>query len=269
MRKSPKERYYIRQYVLGTHDRDDEQRFEQRLLSDAKLLQELSIIENEVLYEYVSGTLSESERQAFESRFPTTSEAQLKLQFFSTLKKKIDNLDVNADYYNRLPSSWKRFLPSFLRGESPVLRITFATASLIVVFGGAFAIFESRRLSRELKREPAVFAITLSQSPVRDLDDSEINIVKVPDAIDVVELQVEVSTKSGEDFRALLFTDQGAGIYSEDNLKAESITTGRVVKVRVPSAILTRGDYRLNIQSRTPAGNFDEVGTYSFRMIRH
>jgi anti-sigma-K factor RskA len=264
MRNSQKERDYIRQYVLGTHDRENEQWFEQRLLSDAKLLQELSIIENEVLYEYVSGILSESERKAFESRFPTTSQAQVKVQFFNTLKKQINNLNVNADY-NRLPSSWKRFLPSFLRGESPVLRITFATASLLVVFGGAFAIFESRR---QLKREPAVFAVTLSQSPVRDLDDSEINIVKVPDAIDVVELQVEVSTKSGEDFRALLFTDQGAGIYSEGNLKAESITTGRVVKVRVPSAILTRGDYRLNIQSRASAGNFDEVGTYSFRVVR-
>jgi hypothetical protein len=267
MRNSPKERDYIRQYVLGTHDRENEQWFEQRLLSDAKLLQELSIIENEVLYEYVSGTLSESERTAFERRFPTTSQAQLKVQFFSTLKKKITNLDVNADY-NRLPSSWKRFLPSFLRGESPVLRITFATASLLVVFGGAVAIFESRRLSREMKREPAVFAVTLSQSPVRDFDDSEINILNVPNAFDVVELQVEVSPKSGEGFRALLFTDQGAAIYSEDNLKAESITTGRVIKVRVPSAILTRGDYRLNIQSRTSAGNFDEVGNYSFRMIR-
>src|SRR6185436_7430764 len=72
---------YLRQYVLGTHDPESQEEFEERLLTDEKLLEELSIVEDKVVHDYLSGTLSESESEKFENRFLATDAGRQELQF--------------------------------------------------------------------------------------------------------------------------------------------------------------------------------------------
>jgi hypothetical protein len=265
MASSKKERDYIRHYVLGTHDRENEGRFEQRLLTDAQLLQELSMIENELLHEYVSGVLSEPERKAFESRVLIGPKAQGRVQFFRALKNQLQDLNLDESY-NHLPQSWKRVLPSFLRGESPVLRISLATASVLLVFGIAFIVKDNWSTKR---REDVVFAVTLSRGVLRDLGDGEINLIEIPSSIDLVELRLPVGTNVAKDYRVLLITDEGEEKFAQNHLLAESTPTGGVIKLRVPTTILARGDYRVRVQVRTDIGSFEDLITYSVRVIRH
>ena len=265
MASSKKERNYIRHYVLGTHDRENEGRFEQRLLTDAQLLQELSMVENELLHEYVSGVLSESERKAFESRVLMGPKAYGRIQFFTALKDQLQDLNLDEGH-SHLPRSWKRVLPSFLRGESPALRISLATASVLLVFGIVFIVKENWPTKR---REDAVLAVTLSRGVLRNLGDGEINIIEIPSSIDLVELQLPVGTNATKDCRVLLITDEGKEKFAQDHLMAESTPAGGVIKLRVPSTILARGDYRVRVQVRTDIGTFEDLITYSVRVIRH
>src|ERR1043166_1694965 len=130
MKRSLRKDEYLRQYVLGTHDPDEQ--FEERLLTDEKLLERLSIVEDEILQDYLSGALSESEREKFEKRFLATDAGREELQFSKAFNSYFAGLPA-AEKRTTLQRSWKRFLPSFLRGDSPILRISFAMAIVIVV----------------------------------------------------------------------------------------------------------------------------------------
>ena len=92
MKKSQRKDEYLRQYVLGNHDSESQEQFEERLLTDEDLLAELSIVEDDVVRDYLSGTLSESEREKFENEFLATDAGKQELQFFGAFNNYLANL---------------------------------------------------------------------------------------------------------------------------------------------------------------------------------
>jgi hypothetical protein len=262
MKRSPRKDEYLRQYVLGTHDPESQEQFEERLLTDEKLLEELSIVEDEIVQDYLSGSLSESEREKFESRFLATDAGKQELQFFSAFNNYFASLPA-AEKRTPLPRSWKRFLPSFLRGESPILRISFATAIIILVSTGLFVALRNRSQERG-----SVFTATLTPGQVKVIGGREMTVVEVPTGTDLVRFQLAIGEASAQSYHVSLFTDKGEEIFSEDRLQAESTGTGKFVSVQAPTSILSRGDYRLKLAARISSDQLEEVATYSFRMIR-
>lgn len=262
MKRSLRKDEYLRQYVLGIHDPESEEQFEERLLTDEKLLEQLSIVEDQVVQDYLSGTLSESEREKFESRFLATDEGRRELQFFRAYNNYFDSLPA-TEKRTPLPLSWKRFLPAFLRGESPVLRISFATAIIILVSIGLFVAL--RNLDQE---RGTVFTATLTPGQVKVIGGREMSVVDVPPGTDLVRLQLAIGETSAQRYHISLFTDQRKEIFTEDGLQVESTATGKFVSVNVPSSILSRGDYRLKLAARISGDQLEEVASYSFRVIR-
>src|SRR5688572_23410515 len=143
METSPTKDKYIREYVLGTHDPEYEQQFEEHLLTDKRLLEQLSIIEDELVNDYLSGKLSESEKENFENRFLKTSAGKRELRFFGALKNHVDKLS-SSEQRTPVPRSWKRFRPAFRRNENPWLRVSFATVLLILIFAALFVVLRNR-----------------------------------------------------------------------------------------------------------------------------
>lgn len=262
MNRSLRKDEYLRQYVLGTHDPESQEQFEERLLTDEKLLEELSIVEDEIVHDYLSGTLSESEREKFENRFLATDPGQQELQFSKAFNNYFARLPA-AEKRMPLPRSWKRFLPSFLRGESPIPRISIATAIIILVSIGLFVVLSNRSQERG-----TVFTATLTPGQVKVIGGREMTVVEVPPGTDLVRLQLAIGEASPQSYHVSLFTDKGEEIFTEDGLQAESTATGKFVSVNVPSSILSRGDYRLKLSARLSGDQLEEVATYSFRVIR-
>jgi len=253
---------YLRQYVLGIHDPESEEQFEERLLTDEKLLEELSRVEDELVQDYLAGALSESERAEFESRFLATDAGRQQLQFFRAFNNYFAALPV-AEKGTPLPRSWKRFLPSFLRGESPILRISFAAAIVILVSVSLFVALKNRSQERG-----PVFTATLTPGQVKVIGGREMTVVDVPAGTDLVRLQLAIGEASAQSYHVSLFTDKGEEIFSEDGRQAEFTATGKFVSPTVPSSILSRGDYRLKLAARNAGDQLEEVATYSFRVIR-
>src|ERR1700682_2490180 len=77
----------IRLYLLGQAPLEDSSKVEERLLTDGEFYQELLIVEEELIDRYLSGELSESERESFEPHFLLPPERQQKLRFARSLKK--------------------------------------------------------------------------------------------------------------------------------------------------------------------------------------
>ena len=262
MKRTLRKHEYLRQYVLGTHDPESQEQFEERLLTDEKLREELSIVEDELVHDYLSGALSESEREKFENRFLATDAGQQELQFFKAFNNYFANLPA-AEKRTPLPRSWKRFLPSFLRGESPIPRISFATAIIILVSIGLFVVLRNRSQERG-----TVFTATLTPGQVKAIGGREMTVVEVPPGTDLVTLQLTIGEANPPSYHVSLFTDKGEEVFTEDRLQAEVTPMGKFVGVNVPSSILRRGDYRLKLAARLSSDQLEEAATYSFRVIR-
>jgi hypothetical protein len=262
MKRSQIKDEYIRQYVLGTHDPESQKQFEERLLTDEKLLDQLSIVEDEVVCDYLAGSLSELERDKFENRFLRSAAGKQKLQFFSAIKNHVDNLSPSIQR-TPLPLSWKRFLPAFLRGESPWLRLSFAMAAVILVFVGLFAFFRN-----SFSEHGPVFTTALVPGQVKNIGGRKLNVVEVPAGTGVINLQLAIGEVSAESFHASIFTDTGEEVFTEGALQTESGQDGRFVSLRVPANVLTAGDYRLRLKAYVAGSGLEEVASYSFRVIK-
>src|SRR6186997_1232188 len=87
MAQNQVDRTEIRQYLLGTLTPELQQKFEERLLTEAELLEELEIEEDELIDEYLALRLSDDELIRFEEYFHTTPERQQKVRFSRSLNR--------------------------------------------------------------------------------------------------------------------------------------------------------------------------------------
>ena len=93
-------------------------------------------------------------------------------------------------------------------------------------------------------------------------------VVELPPGTEFVRLQLAIGETSAQSYHVSVFTDKEEEIFTDDGLQAESTATGKFVTVKVPSSILSRGDYRLKLTARISGDQIEEVASYSFRVIR-
>ena len=81
------ERLEMRAFLLGTLDGDHKTRFEELILTEPSVYEELLVVEEELIDQYLAGDLSAIEQQQFESHFLITAERQKNLRFGKLLLK--------------------------------------------------------------------------------------------------------------------------------------------------------------------------------------
>ena len=267
MKREPTERERGRQYLLGALGGKKRREFEEQLLRDAALLDELELTENEVVYDYLSGALSAQEKARFESHYLSTPERHLKLNFFAALKNKVESMPADDA---ALPRSLKRFLPAFMREEGYALRLSFAAIFVALVLGGWLLVLRNRGAEAERPRLIAALkeGRESGDGTHRGTGAVELTRVHIPFAEGLVELRLPVEGGERMSYSATLFADQGEEKSTKDDLEVGTTAEGQFVSFRVESSVLTRGDYRLRLKARAPGGEFREVGVYSFRVSR-
>jgi CHAT domain-containing protein/Tfp pilus assembly protein PilF len=130
----------IRAYLLGVLGSESQrQKVEERLLTNEDFFQELEIAEDELIDQYVSDTLTSSERQNFESHFLLSTEHQRKLGFARALRKYVviaaaeeKRSAQNSRAYQ--PTLWSRLF------SSPYIRVT---AALLIMLSIGFVIWKA------------------------------------------------------------------------------------------------------------------------------
>src|ERR1043166_3635007 len=121
-------REWMVQYLLGALQNAEElARFEQRLLADEKLYEELLIAEDELMEAYLSGELSSGEKARFEEHFLGSPRC----------RERVESLRALREVLARRPNSTigLRFWPAL------------AAASLAVVFAAAW-VYERTQVRR-------------------------------------------------------------------------------------------------------------------------
>jgi hypothetical protein len=267
----------IRDYLLGLTASGDAAQVEERLLTDDKFYQELLIVEDELVDEYVADQLTDSEIQSFESHFLNTSERREKLRFARNLKKYVARAVAETAAgtaamqsgsepppVRALPTPQKATIWSWL-GTRPIVSYSLAAAAVLVL---AFAtVLIVRNLKPSQPGTGEVLAVELM--PGLSRGDEGTKEIAIPPDIGTVQLQLRISNISGyQIYRGLLQTNDGSEISRQDNLQRDPASNDRIT-YQIPASLLRSGNYNLKLSALNQQGGYEDVGRYSFRVSRN
>jgi hypothetical protein len=147
----------IRQYLLGALTPEERQQVEVRLLIDDEFHEQVSIIEDELIDEYLYGELSESDRQKLGGMLRSGPMQQRKLELAEDLGSYAAVAQAArvepATVYPGTDNSWWRALRDFLSFRNPITGFSLALALLLSVLGGVWALLKVRRLEERLTQQ--------------------------------------------------------------------------------------------------------------------
>ena len=117
----------IRRYLLGLLAEEQSRHVEERLLTDDEFHEELSLSEDELIDDYLSGDLTPAERESFAAHFLSAPERQRKLSFARALRKYVSAPaePAAAPAQGRKLLAWPRLLTT--------QRLKLAAAALILL----------------------------------------------------------------------------------------------------------------------------------------
>jgi hypothetical protein len=136
----------LRSYLLGDLNSEEQQRIEQSLMTDAAAMDALGCLENELIDDYLEGTLSEHEKKRFEDIFLAAPERMRMLQFAQILKRYIARQKTEE----KSRSFWKKFLPAIRHSSNPGLTWSLAACILLLLVGSSLAALHIARLQKAL-----------------------------------------------------------------------------------------------------------------------
>lgn len=272
MNARPANHERIKGYLLGQMAEGDESQVEARLLTDREFYEELSIVEDELIDQYLAGALSVSDRQSFESHFVSSSERQQKIRFARALRKCVS---LAADESQPSPAK-DEFLPEpaettrlvsmprsssiFPFGRLPLVSYATAAAILIVV-GGSFLLLVRYWQSPAVNGR--VLAIELIPTPATR-DGGEVKQFALTPDIESVRLQLDLLENEYQSYEALLRDSSLRTVMTSNNLKPQVNNSFAAVLVDVKADLLSPGNYRIHLTGTTANGRSESVATFSF-----
>lgn len=161
----------IRRYLLGALTPVERQQVEVRLLIDDEFHEQVGIVEDELIDEYLYGELPENDRRKLGEMLQSGPIQQRKLQLAEdlgsyTARAKAARVEPAAVEPSK-GGSWWRALREFLRSRNPVIAFSLAAALLLCAIGGAWALFKIQRLEEQLARQGGAQQPTSQEQELR------------------------------------------------------------------------------------------------------
>lgn len=239
----------IRDYLLGHLSDEDQEKIEERLMTEDDLYEELEISKTELIEAYCAGSLSHNDHQWFEQHYLASADG-----------KQTHAVAVALNAVTcRIPApqklTWFERLQDFLKAHRWAMAAATSTAVLIIVV----APFIFRPTSS------TSYAFTLN-STLSQRSSSDARYLKVPLNPNVGELRITLQLPQGvtrgTDYRAEL-DDRG----NTKSLKPASHDANSVVVV-IPSASVREGLYALRLYAIKPDRTEQLVpGEYLFELF--
>jgi hypothetical protein len=283
MKELEEESDLIRRYLLGALPEAEQELFEQRVLCEPEYRDKVELVEDELVEDYARGALPDADHERFVGHFLTTPGQLQKLQLVQALRQYADAASPAAPLKAAAradePGETRRPKLPFWRA-SP-LRLGFALAvACLLVLGSALLLNSWRQsndraaLELELARlngpdasdRPDTPALTATLTPMLTRDLAEANKITLPPDIELVALRLNLPSGPHTVFQAMLRTNEGHELFVISDLKARVTGDGRQLVLRVPAALLTRGDYRLTLKGLDASNQPEEVAEYYFRV---
>jgi hypothetical protein len=274
-----KEHQLIRQYLLGQLTDQEQERLEELFMTDGEYREEVLIVEEELIEDYLDDFLSTEDKGRVASHFLSTPQQMQRLEVAKALGRYSANRPTAS---TEVPSSQSdestRRRPTTVSSTSffrkPIVVYALAAVLLVGALAGAWSLLSKWRRpdfgsefavlnSREAKSRKPDRVVTLFPGMLRGNQ-----LLKVsPDGREQI-LELNLALGPGE-YSGYRVTLRGGNIpeqYSANNLEPSVSDAGRFVPVRIHTTHLTPGDYVLELAGLTPEGTFEGIADYGFRI---
>ena len=261
----------LREFLLGKVDDEERARIENLFLTDPEARERVLVVEQELTEDYLEDGLTTGDREAFLLRYGQTSAQRQQLRIDKAIKDWAVRENASSQIVPNSHSIWDE-LRSVLRMR-PVFAIPVAVA-LIIPIVVAFILVNNRlkrdTIEQELARlnTPASLREALPQMVSRDLSpitvrgiEEQIEVKKSADT-QVVELRLPwIQKERYSMYSAEVRRLNGDESFTIRNLQGEG--DGRyLIRLRLPTRILTRGQYQVQLRGFDDAGGVSQVEEY-------
>lgn len=265
----------MKSYLLGTLDSDRKAELEEQILSVPGTYEELAIVEDELIEEYLAGGLSQLERQQFEANFLITAERQKDLRFAQLLKRYVDSHpfpvaeeDFTATavvHVEKAAPAKKPFTFSMLpAGGRPHIAFGVAAVALLgIVLLGWIMWRRPVTFSVQQNTEPIV-VVTLAPGSITT-EGANGPRVNVPPKGYNLKLELELANARFRNYKWELFRGNKS-VQTSGELKSEAKGEQFVVPLTITGDILP-GDYQVKLCGVLESGANEFIENYSFRVI--
>lgn len=246
----------IRQWLLGLLPQQESYSLEELLITDAALYEELHIVEDELIDEYLGGTLTTNEREAFESYFINSPERQEQFRIANALKVYIDDSKQDASDSPPLESSVAPAESRWTPFRKAIAVVSMAAAVLLIVVLGWYLLLvgsPSPSNSLSVILTPAVQ--TRAGGPVQT--------VRVPLGTRYLHLQLKLARNDYQKYRVTVVNSDGNVVQANENLTPSTDTGGPAVQFYVSASQMPPGEYQLKLDG-VADGKFESADGYRF-----
>jgi hypothetical protein len=289
MTRPQEESELVRRFLLGDLDERRREQLEERMLTNAELQEQVSATRVALIDEYAFGLMDGRELELFESNFSLTPDQTHELHLSKALRRYVEMkpVVVSAAAAMREPAGSSRFS---LRWAALAVAVVVAA----ICYGG-WAVYHNRQIAARLEQlrsqrlqveqelaglngrkfpaadDPSI----ISLSPLSDLDRSVEGdggvqksraIVNEGKNFLLLNLRLAEGSADSNSYHALIQTDDGADIYTVNELRAVTDSGHRTVKLLLPGRLLPTGSYQVKIVGDT--GRESDAVTYPFQVVQ-
>jgi hypothetical protein len=264
------ERQEMLEFLLGTLDGDHKTRFEERIWTEPGVYEELLVVEEELIDQYLAGDLSTLEQQQFENHFLITAERQKNLRFGKMLREYAEShIDLTERVEPPIPVHHKPINESFSLLPAPLRRwpvlaalaAIFACAGIILVRG----LVNKREACVLQEANSRVVTVTLLAGSAGTEGSNTQPVIVSPKGAKV-KLELELTNPTFRNYKSELFRENKS-LQISDELTFEAKGEHRVVPFTVTGEMLSPGDYQVKLSGVLDSGADEFIDNYSFRVI--
>jgi hypothetical protein len=269
------EQYLIRQYLLGELDESEREQVEQRVITDPDYKEEVLITEEELLEEFVNGTLSGPELESFTRMYSSSPAQWRKVKIAQALNKyAIDHSALVQPSTSQ--KSWARSLFALFRTKNRFNQYSLAGLIIVLAVGGAVLVYwlmsrEARATYEALLKlnqpdseilQPDSSVAAVSLPPLLFRGTGEPRAVTITKETRTVQLRLPDPSAGTHLFQATLKDSGAAEVFRLEDLRARQINQNFMLVLQIPAQMLTPQNYQLEISEKNPDGNYEIPATY-------
>lgn len=281
----------IRLYLLGEIPEAAQNRVEERLITDGQYFEKAELAEDELVEAYIRDGLSPADREKFERNYLITPERRQRVEISRTLHRVLSEPVASTRTRLLQRGYWMALAASLLIGS-----VVSTYLGQVLVRTRQAAAARERQLLEQLASQSARNTTLEDElrraqvNPPRTAALPVLSFLLMPDVFlrnqrsgspigrfvinelsaDVVlNLVVRPDTeqpKSG--YSAVLTTADGAQVWSNARVLANTQGPRRVVGLTIPATIFAPVKYRLTLSGRVADGELTELEEYSFLVVR-
>lgn len=280
MKDIERERLLIRQYLLGELDEPEREQLEQRVITNPDYKEQVLITEEEILDEFVNGTLSPRELESFNRMYSSSPAQRRKVKIAQALNRYA--FEHSPAVEPMAQRSWARSLFEIFSSRNRFHQFSLAALLLVLAVGGSvliywliahawradyYALQQLNQPNSEIL-QPTASVVSASLPPLLFRGTGENRNIVITKQTQTVQLRLPDPSGGAYSFQAVLKDSERAEVFRLEDLRSRQIDQHFLLVLQIPARMLKPQEYQLEISEKRADGTYESPSIYPVRVIQ-